>query len=500
MSIESTRSTASIRRAALLSLALVPLAALPACNKHASHAKLVELDGNLTDWPVDLGQWCDDRYIYFRLQPSELSTLQASDTPMALYLDADGDAATGLAPPALDGQDPIGADLLLVFSPGTAFPNLTDRAKGVAAGVVYADGSTRHVTHADLDFSFSPTFAGEQYEMRVSRSALECVLGVQFSPGRASSRFVQYSSAGSPVGASEVVRGVSEIGEYEGGAEIPACPEGALRVVSWNIQLARPNTRPGPFARVLSALAPDIVLVQEWENTPPEALAAWFDEHLPWGSPWHAMTSDGWGVAVVSRYPLERLGPEHLDRPSASNPDSQRAERDRATRFTGAIIETPIGAVAAASIHLKCCGSMGSPEDIARIAEAQLIRQTFATAADQRAIAFRVIAGDFNLVGSRTPLDELSSAGDADGTSLAPAVTRVLGDTTYVTWSDDESNFSPGRLDWILVGDSALAIRRSFVLDSARLTAEARRTAGLHERDSRASDHMPIVTDLAPVQ
>jgi len=494
----------SIPRTALATITLIPFALLPACHKPSTHAKLVQMDGSLTDWPADLGQWADDRYLYLRLSPPALATLQANAEPLVLYLDADGDAATGIAPPHVDGPEAppaLGADLMIVFSPGTSFPQLTDRGTGVAAAVLFADGSTRHVSHADLDFSFTPTYAASDYEMRISRAGLECVLGVPVTDS-AASRFVLLDAAGAPVGASDVARGLRSMGDEQPAAleTIPACEQGAVRVVSWNVQLGAPNTTPRPFAHVLSALAPDIVLVQEWEDASAEQLVAWFDEHLAWGSPWHAMTSAGWGVAVVSRFPLERLGPERLDRPETAQPDGDRRDRDRATRFTGAVVQSPLGPIAAASIHLKCCGSMGSPEDLARIAEAGQIRQTFAAAADERAIALRIIAGDFNLVGSRTPLDELSSAGDADGTGLVPANPGVLGDSTFVTWTDARSNFSPGRLDWVLVGDSALAIQRSFVLDTARLGPAALRAAGLDERTSRASDHMPVVTDLVPAQ
>ena len=158
------------RRTTLAAFALVPLAVLPACNKHASSAKVVELDGTLTDWPGELGQWSDERYLYLRLSPPEVVTLQASAEPLALYLDADGNTATGVAPPSADGdrEGALGADLMIVFSPGTTFPQLTDRPSGVAAAALYSDGSMRHVSHADLDFSFSPTFAAEQYEIRIS--------------------------------------------------------------------------------------------------------------------------------------------------------------------------------------------------------------------------------------------------------------------------------------------------------------------------------------------
>lgn len=501
---------AAAHRAVLAAIALSPLVVLSACNRHATNdVKLVELDGAMTEWPADVAQWSDEKYLYLRVAPPEPVTLQASAEPLVLYLDVDGDALTGVSPPRV-AQDrssvAMGADLMVVFSPGAAFPQLTDKRTGVTAAALYRDGSMRHLSHADLDFSFSPTYAAPSYEMRISRGALACATGEPVSLANVASRFVLMNAAGEAVGASDVAvgaPGVPGMGAENvfGAGELVRPGQGdTLRIVSWNIERGGPNTRPEPYRHVLSALAPDVVLVQEWEDATSEQLQAWFNENLPWGGPWHAITSAGWGVAVISRYPLDRLGPQRLERPSNAPPDAWRSDRDVATRFTGAVVRTPIGAVAVASVHLKCCGSMGSPEDLARIAEARLIRDTFASAADERGIALRVIAGDFNLVGSRTPLEELSAAGDADGTPMLAATPRVLGDNTYVTWSDEKSNFSPGRLDWMLVGDSALAIERSFVLDTARLGRGVLREAGLQERDSRTSDHMPIVADLAPVR
>jgi exonuclease III len=500
MPMPTPTPTRSTRRLAIAAAALAPLALLPACNKPASHSKLGVLDGSLADWPADTAQWTDDRYLYLRLSPPDLVTLQSSDEPLALYLDADGDASTGAVPPAVnDGsRDRLGADLVIVFSPGTAFGRLTDKPDGVVAAVIYADGSMREVSSADLDFSFSPTYAASEYEMRISRAGLASVLGVPVVARSAASRFETLSAAGLVTGASDAARGMEVVSGAEPAAVegVPARADGAVRLVSWNVERGGPNGAPDPFARVLCALAPDVVAVQEWDGVTAEQLAAWFDEHLSWGAPWHAMTSDARGVAVVSRYELDRLGPQRLEHPADAPADAWNREHDGATRFAGAVVKSPLGPMAVGSVHLKCCGSMGSREDLARVAEANQIRETFASAADARGVTLRVIAGDFNLVGSRSPLDAMSSGGDADRTGMAHADPRVLGDTTLVTWFDPGSNFTPGRLDWVLYGASTLEVQRSFVLDTARLGCTACRAAGLHERDSRVSDHMPVVTDF----
>ena len=63
------------------------------------------------------------------------------------------------------------------------------------------------------------------------------------------------------------------------------------------------------------------------------------------------------------------------------------------------------------SVHLKCCGFVGGEDDQKRMAETREI----IVALDRSRRDFPnigiVIAGDYNLVGSRTPVDLLEKAG-----------------------------------------------------------------------------------------
>ena len=52
-----------------------------------------------------------------------------------------------------------------------------------------------------------------------------------------------------------------------------------------------------------------------------------------------------------------------------------------------------------------------------------------------------VIVGDYNLVGSRQPLDIIKTAG------LTDWLLHRVGDRAAVTWRDEDSEFWPGRLD-----------------------------------------------------
>lgn len=164
----------------------------------------------------------------------------------------------------------------------------------------------------------------------------------------------------------------------------------------------------------------------------------------------------------------------------------------------GALIDSPMGYLAASSVHLKCCGSSGSAEDQARISEAGAINRSLTEALEVEPVAMRVIAGDLNLVGSRPPIDVLRSGLDADGSDLEIADARVLGDQAYHTWREDGNAFTPGRLDYMLVGEGGARVVRSFVLDARVLSDAALGAAGLDRSDADASDHLPMVVDLQP--
>jgi endonuclease/exonuclease/phosphatase family metal-dependent hydrolase len=243
---------------------------------------------------------------------------------------------------------------------------------------------------------------------------------------------------------------------------------------------------PGPFARVLRVLDPDVILLQEWTSSPRE-IAAWLNASVPLETgEWTVRTTAGWGVAVASRYGLEPFGHEEL---------YVNGEED-AVRFAGALVDTPVGYVAASSVHLKCCGSSGSPEDQTRISEAGAINRSLMEAFAMEPVPMRIVAGDLNLVGSRPPLDVLRNGLDADGSELDVADARDLGDAAYMTWQEDDNAFSPGRLDYALVGGAEIV--RSFVLNTRILSDRALEAAGLDRADAQASDHMPIVVDLRP--
>ena len=448
----------------------------------------VVLDGDISEWSPSVVMTSDEWWIYLRWKvagPSQ--TLQASNEPLSVWLDLDTNPATGLRPDAPRGATRFGVDLEIEFSPmGDDGPGHGVRLTGhTAAGA-------RAVSHDSISFSFSPTYAGEWYEGRISRTGLaRAGLPTPRSGALMTGMLVLRNSVGAIVGQSEPFEAEATSGSPvppRADLRLPPKPADGVRVVSWNVLRGKPMEDTGPFARVLGVLDPDVVLVQEWTSSPRE-IAAWFNASVPLEEgQWEVRTTGGWGVAVVSRFPLEPFGHDDL---------YLEGEED-AVRFAGALIDTPVGYLAAASVHLKCCGSAGSSEDQKRISEAGAINRSMLEALAVEPVQMRIITGDLNLVGSRPPLDVLRNGLDADGSDLEIADARVLGDAAYTTWREDGNAFTPGRLDYAVYSGSVVRQARAFVLDARVLSDRALDAAGLDATDTDASDHLPMVIDLMP--
>lgn len=442
------------------------------------------LDGSTDDWPEDQVAVGDQYYLYVRFSPGEVITPQANDETLVVSLDIDDSASTGLV------SGDMGIDLEIAFSP----PYEGDIGNGTFVAALTPDGEKIQLPAAMLDMTIAPSHASDWFEMRIGRLVPgENVLPREglLTSGRVRGKMALFNKAG---------RRVAEAPEFSASlptaartpkrvrASIPGKSLGSVRLVSYNVLNASPNENPEPFARMLRALNPDVVLVQEWYDTPGPELAEWFNTHVPVNGRWRAVTGEGRGVAVISRYDLSAMGPPSL----IIAPEGE----DRIVRVLPALVETPIGPMATASVHLKCCGSLDSREDRLRVVEAQAIKSLMLEQTRDLGPHVRVVAGDYNLVGGRQPLTILMEGFDTDGSDARVARPFVLGDSTMYTWTSPKSRFLPSRLDYAVYSDSTAVLERAFVLDPARLSSAVVTELGLEELDAMSSDHRPVVMDL----
>ncbi|MEM1328972.1 MAG: endonuclease/exonuclease/phosphatase family protein [Planctomycetota bacterium] len=449
----------------------------------------ISIDGSMRDWRDDIVAIADARYLYLRFAPGLDHPIQNAPISTHVLLDLDDDRSTGVAEDTAM-RFGLGVDLELRFSPHIG----EDASRGgVEVWRVGENREREQIGHDAVGLIAAPTVATEWYELRIDRVKLAESVGApaEASSGRAVFALTEPDGDGGAklIGWSEPVAITAPAradSPARAAVQIPAKPEGAVRVVSWNVLRGAPMKDTGGFAGVLDVLEPDIVLVQEWDGADDESLASWFNALVPGSSPWNARTGAGWGVGVVARHPILPMGPVHMQEPG----------RDGAMRYLGAMVATPHARVAAASVHLKCCGTAGSEEDRRRSLQAEIMREQFASDAVDADIA--VIGGDLNLVGSRQPLSVMVDGADLDGSDLTVAQPGVLGDRANYTWRDGPSRFGPGRLDYLMYSDAGAELVNAFVLDLERFDDGSLARAGLYRADTSSSDHLPLVIDLMP--
>jgi thiol-disulfide isomerase/thioredoxin len=470
-----------------------PLPVAPASDSVVGDRPL-RLDGDLAEWQADQVSLATPEWIWFRLKLDEEATLQGGTHSTRIRLDLDAKPDTGRKDAANREDAALGVDLEIWLNPPS---DGKKKSRGGLEVRAFDDaGIFERVSHAAVDFAFAPSFAAREFEFRLARqTTLQEPAGSRY---RAATRLAAAIDVLAPDGAI-VTRGprfqlelppAGSPRRHDGA--IPSRPDGAVRVLSWNVEWESPVANPAPFARVLAALSPDVVHLQEWK-TSEEDLVAWFSANAPSREPWRAHTFKPLGVSIVTRLPMTPLTREPI---LPAHEVDGKAKRE--IRFVAARIETPLGPLVTGSMHLKCCGSKDSYEDRVRIAEAEAIHaflwRSLAGIDDGKVI----LTGDMNLVGGYAPLATLGSRLDTDGSELAVADTAVLGDDAVYTWSEAKSPYSPGRLDYALYPDAALVAKQSFALDVARLSDGTRAAAKLEAGDAEASDHRPIVVDFAP--
>jgi len=278
-----------------------------------------------------------------------------------------------------------------------------------------------------------------------------------------------------------------------------------LRVVSYNVLWNRIFPDQGVtaerFDRVVNALQPDILNLQEVTRSPQEVATLMNTiAPLPNDASWFTYQfSDN---VIVSKFSFW-----HTDRAGAGG--------------AAALIDLPDDEyptdIFVINDHWPCCSNEGGRQNesdlmVTVLEDARTPGGTF----DLPQNTPMLMLGDLNIVGSGQPLqtiltgdiqDEdrygLDSPPDWDGTSLADANPPHNGrGPEDWTWRDDALIFDPGILDFILYTDSVLATANEFVLNTTTMTTEELTATGLQTYDvvidekTGSFDHIPVVVDF----
>jgi endonuclease/exonuclease/phosphatase family metal-dependent hydrolase len=298
-----------------------------------------------------------------------------------------------------------------------------------------------------------------------------------------------------------------------------------LRLMTWNVGdnavfTSWPSPadsdvdgRPGQFARVLRAVRPDVLCLQEVTSQPADVAAA-VATILPVAADeaWHAHAM--LDNVIASRFPLTSLAGTIF-----SEGALQRAH-------AGALIALPKQRYAR-DLYL-ICAHFQSRAGAAQMALRQ--RQANAIVAwldDARTAGGEitvpqgtpfVVMGDLNVIDQPSPslntlLSGVATEPAAVGAAAPPhhsglQLRDILphhndqpGADTY-TWRDDTTAYPPGALDRILYSDGDMHVGRAFVLDTMSMSEDDLHRYGLRATDVMRDpargihDHLPLVADL----
>ena len=419
-------------------------------------------------------------HVFVQIDLDRPRTLQWLEQELRLELDLDGKPATGLN--GVGGME--GVEAVVLFSP---LDRKTGRTRpGSTLYGVRGNEQAIESTVDELGVVALPTHSGSRFEIRLDRSPafrgdrfrLQCLARDESGVGDRT-----------PVMNHEFTTRRST--RQEPTVTDPASPKGTgeARVVSWNAEFGAIFKNPVPFARTLEALDPDIVQLQELPDpVAPSRLSGWFGDLEP-NRKWSAVVGGrSLCVAVVTPHPMEpvrELAPVRKSSPSGNG---------SVVRATGGLISLGGRRILAVSIHLKCCGRLGSSEDQKRRSEVEAIHDAVRAAMARLKPDSVVIGGDFNLVGGPGVLEAMVRDLSPGGEDLVVAEPlRPRGDD-ITTWGRDGESFVPGRLDFILHGGGTSATAED-VVDVEQLGQRWRRRHGIPAE--APSDHLPIKVDLS---
>jgi hypothetical protein len=394
----------------------------------------------------------------------DLTQLYAQSRGSELYLRFDVGAVKNL----FAGPGVQGTFALLVDLPDARRLTIDFRRRRVSL----SDSEAQLRWH-DLRFLAGPSFGAREFEVRVDLAPLGVELGST----------VALDFSGSDTLDAPVPFTFETPSPDPARRPFERAPSTRFRVANlntWWSGLLGPTPQRQRIGRLVKAASADVYAFQEEYESTENQIAARLSELDPRGD------GASWNVHKIADNVI--ASPSAV-RPLPSSDDFHAA----------AIVEIPGSPVLVVSIHPTCCGWVGSPEDRTRIAQMKAVIQTVGALRSRSlgaalapfADAPAVVVGDWNLVGSRTPLTLLE-----DELDLAYLqVPHLIGEQVF-TWREPTSSFPPGLLDLVVHQATGLSPRGAFVLESAELNEAELAAMGLEPEDSLGSDHMLVVVDF----
>ena len=394
----------------------------------------------------------------------DITTVYAASVGTDLFLRFD----TGSVRNLISGSNSDGDFRVLVTINGAEL-RLDYRNRSVSF-----DGSGR--SWVDVGAELQPTYAASEFELKIDLASVGASVGDT----------VEIDFSGSDSLSSAASFTLSDPGVADERRDPARAAAASFRVASLNTeQTGLSSGSRGPrLERLIDAVNADIYCLQEEYNSSAGDVQNALESADPLedGASWNVHKNNDNVVASV--HPV-------IGAPSLSG------------SYAAALVDLPGDeAVFVLSVHPKCCGYIDSSEDATRIGQAQDMAQTIADfragslggALAPFADAPVIVIGDWNLVGSRTPLDIIE---DPSGPALTALDMPNLIGESVLTWRNPSSSFAPGRLDLATYDDAILSAPKAYLLDTALLNGTERSALGVQATDSEASDHLLLVADFS---
>ncbi len=427
---------------------------------------------------VDFGRlWVtnDEHSLLLRLEVGAELNIQDRNR-IALYLDTDSDAHTGLT---VGG---IGAELEWQF--------------GRREGRVFFGGDTVPIEHHDIGLMTTPTVTSRVFGIAIDRHARPLPTVRLFSGSDIRIAVLDGAADGDRL--PDSTGGIAYTFRSSGTPVAPIALEkhdpAHLRVLSYNInnRLFRP-ARKEAYRRIVSAIDPELLVFQEVRQHTSGDVVAYVAPMLGKSRDmWYHAKAGGEATVVMSPFPIVSSYPLGESAGFLLDLDAKYGTR-----------------LLLVGLSAPCCNN-----NAARQSEMDLIMAFLRDAMTPGGVLDVdrgtpiLLIGDANLVGDRRQRETLLTGEisdvekfgpafrpDWDGTSFTDLMPRHTHRRLAFTWFGRD--YSPGRLDYVIYSDAVLSIGNRFVLYTPHMPPDVLQAYGL-ERDDvlRATNHLPVVADL----
>jgi len=416
-------------------------------------------------------------FIYFDFFQGEF--LMQDWNEFHLYIDSDNNDSTGFY---VNG---IGAELKWNF--------------GSRSGYAYLDNQQIEIYQNDLSLRIAPTITSSQFEIAISRNSFPLTDYESQTVNNFRIFISEFDLDGDfiPEEAGGILFSIGE--DFVPQAEpilIDRVNEDDIRLVSYNTwnEGILDSERQNQFKRILQALDPDVILLQEhsdWDQID-NIIQSWFPNEV-----WHASWTYG-DLVVLSRFPI-------------INDAFMNSER---TMVALLYTEDELGKnLLVFNSHLSCCDNNEDRQ--------KQVDQFAAEWRDWRINGLGpfeidygtpfVHVGDFNFVGYRQQVETIRIGDiedeaqygndflpDWDSTAIIDLFLRHTDIRMGYTWRKDASSFNPGKLDYVFYSDATIDTGKHYILNTLCMDGSTLIDYGLQLNDTQeASDHLPLIFDIS---